>query len=156
MSGENTNGLTLTVIELAQARQHARELGDTLARARAGLEEIFRQTHGEAIQAHETIKLHVTDLENSVRDLALRAFSQDKTNKQPAPGVGIRVTTSPDYDKAAAFGWAKTHGLALQLDTKAFNDICKSDSTRPDFVTITETPVATIATDLTSLLGEGK
>ena len=86
-----------------------------------------------------------SEAETLLRDLTLKAYAETG-NKAPALGVGIREVTKLDYDKKVAFGWAKHHEMALQLDKKAFEKIVKADT--PDFVIITQEPQATIATKL--------
>jgi hypothetical protein len=70
-----------------------------------------------------------------------------------------------EYDAAKAFAWAQDHKLALTLDAKRFEKIvgvavpanafeATNEYTPPafDFVTVTQKPSATIATDLSFLL----
>ncbi|MBA7590529.1 hypothetical protein ES708_32653 [subsurface metagenome] len=86
--------------------------------------------------------------EGKLRELTLQAFGETG-NKAPVPGVGIRIKEKLEYDLKAALDWAKAHKMALSLDKKAFEKIAAaSPETRPGFVTITEEPQATIATDL--------
>jgi hypothetical protein len=55
-----------------------------------------------------------------------------------------------NYDGADALSWAKEHDMCLALDAKAFEGICKADSTRPAFVEASEASTTTVrlATDL--------
>ena len=86
--------------------------------------------------------------EGKLRELTLQAFGETG-NKAPAPGVGVREVTKLTYEPKSALDWARAHGIALKLDKKAFEKIAAaSPETRPGFVTITEEPQATIATDL--------
>jgi len=65
----------------------------------------------------------------------------DKTgNKEIGEGLSIKIMTSYNYDEKLAFDWALTHKLCLQLDTKAFKSIMKTQSL--DFVTTKEKKVA--------------
>jgi hypothetical protein len=116
------------------------------------MEDKFRKEVADLYEYNAEARTHVADLEQAIREKAIAAY--DGENKAIAPGVGIRVTTSYDYDADRAYEWATGHGMALSLDRKAFNDICKADSTRPDFVSVSETPTATIATDLSKVLKE--
>ncbi len=85
------------------------------------------------------------EAEATLRELTLQAYAETG-NKTPAVGVGIREVTKLNYDGKVAFDWAKSHKMALQLDKKAFEKIAKADT--PDFVTISQEPQATIATNL--------
>jgi len=94
-----------------------------------------------------------TEAETQLRRSIVAEY-QATGNKKPAPGCGIREVTSYEYPSALAFDWAKTHELALSLDAKAFRDLCKADSTKPDFVEVRVEPQATIASDLTEAVVE--
>jgi hypothetical protein len=83
--------------------------------------------------------------EAKLRELTLQAYAETG-NKAPAPGVGIREMTVLTYDGKVAFDWAKSHKIALKLDVSAFEKIAKADP--PEFVKITHSPQATIATNL--------
>ena len=85
----------------------------------------------------------VTEADTELRAAILAAY-QATGNTKPAPGVGIRETTTYQYDPAAALAWCLEHRVGLQLDTKAFEALCKHPSTRPDFVQVVKTPTATI------------
>lgn len=99
-----------------------------------------------AVTNAERAKTLCAELETRIRKAALDAFAENSDNKRPAAGVGIRVTTQLVYDPALALTWAKTTGLAVSLDTKAFEKIARS--TPLEFVDMKEVPIATIARDL--------
>lgn len=99
---------------------------------------------------------HKKDLlaaESALKDLALLQF--DGKNKKPFPGTGIRVSNKITviYDDSKALEWAKQKDICLQLDTKAFEEICKTAS-KPDFVQCVESELtsATIDSDLSKAL----
>ncbi len=125
-------------------------------RAKAALQEkrdAWEAEHEDEIDEIDTIRLHVEFFDAAIREAALAQYEADPDReKQVCPGVGIRVTTDYDYDAMVALEWAKAHQLCVSLDRKAFLTICKADSTRPDFVTVTEKPSATIATYLSPIL----
>ena len=85
------------------------------------------------------------EAETKLRDLALQSYAKTK-EKTVAPGIGIRVMTRLNYESQKAMEWAMEHKLALKLDSSAFEKIAKTSNL--PFVTITEEPVATIATEL--------
>lgn len=143
-----------------QVREARAQLADYTAVAKSELED-YRENHKAVfdqldalVDAQEEKRgLLVADVgmaETALREAAVEEYLATQ-NKAPAPGVGIRVTTSYDYYPAEAFNWAVEHKQCLALDTKAFKDVCKADALRPDFVTVVQTPTATIATDLSEV-----
>ena len=91
-------------------------------------------------------------LTEAVKKLTLEAYELNPDCKKPAEGVGIRVMTKwiISYDVKKAFDWAlklKTH---LQLNVKAFEEMCRQPETRPSFVKVEQVsqPTATIDTVL--------
>jgi hypothetical protein len=51
---------------------------------------------------------------------------QETKNKSLTGGLGIRCMTKLIYEEEEAFDWAKEHSLCLKLDSKAFEQIAKS------------------------------
>lgn len=91
-------------------------------------------------------KITVTaDAEALLRELTLQTYAETG-NKAPAVGVGIRVRTILSYLASDALSWAIEHKLALKLDSSTFEKIAKTSNL--PFVTISEEPQATIATEL--------
>lgn len=141
--------------ELLQLLKEAREARDEARTVISILEEKFRECNADIYDTKARLDQEVSDLEAKVRDQAVTAFNETGS-KEPSPGVKIALTTSYDYDPFTALDWAKEHQLCLKpalLDNKAFESLCKSDSTRPEFVGVIETPAARIATDLGKALG---
>jgi len=93
-------------------------------------------------------KLACSEAEGKLRVMAIEAYLKT-LDKAVAPGVGIRVMTKLDYNADEAMAWAVKHELALKLDTGKFEKIAKTENL--PFVTITEEPTATIATDLSKI-----
>lgn len=85
------------------------------------------------------------EAEDTLREMTLQVYTETG-NKAPEIGVGIRVRTCLDYEDNEAMNWAMEHKLALKLDPSAFEKIAKTSNL--PFVTITEEPTATIATEL--------
>jgi hypothetical protein len=134
---------------VAECRARERECRDVIDRLRREFEETHRAELDElSIGAQSTMEAEV-----ALKQAILAEYEQTG-NKHVAPGCGVRETTSYEYANAEALARAKEHGLALALDTKAFRDLCKADSTRPDFVEVKVEPQATIATDLTEAVAE--
>jgi hypothetical protein len=83
----------------------------------------------------------------------LALYEADPEEKHLCGGAVVMVMMkSYDYDPKQGLEWAKAHGMCLALDSKAFKDICKAESTRPGFVTVQELATAKIAADLTSFV----
>ncbi len=85
------------------------------------------------------------ETEAILREFALQAYAETG-DKAVAPGIGIRIMSRLGYDSKEAMGWAMEHKLALKLDASAFEKIAKMSNL--PFVTTTEEPQATIATQL--------
>lgn len=120
--------------KLAQLTSAVRELQEKWAKDNAIL-----------IDSMKATALATGDAEAKLRELTISTYNTTG-NKQPANGVGIRLVTKLDYDASVAFNWAKEHGLAIKLDTVAFEKIAKVDPM--PFVAVIQTPQATIATEL--------
>jgi hypothetical protein len=103
----------------------------------------------QLLSSYDQAKVDVDNIEGLIRERV--AFHYERTgDKHPAPGVNIRVLTRLEYDPVQAFEWAKSHGLALSLDKKAFESIAKVQPL--DFVTKVDAPQATISTNLDKVL----
>lgn len=89
----------------------------------------------------------VDEMEEKIRAAAVSVF-QETGNKRPAPGVGIREVEKVDYDDILAIDWAVGHGHRGLLSLKKTDFERAAKSIRPDFVTISAVPQATIARKL--------
>lgn len=66
------------------------------------------------------------DIEKShFKEQALKLFETTK-EKKLIGGLGIREGTNLIYDSEEAFAWAKEHSLCLQLNSKEFEKIAKT------------------------------
>ena len=127
---------------VAAVRQKAQSLIDEKKR----LSDEFEAQHSEFFGEVSTAIAVVSGQEDKLRELTLQAYEADPSNKNPAPGVGIRVSEKLLYDGQVAFGWAKEHNLMLQLNVKAFETFAKEGNL--DFVTVSQEASATIAQNL--------
>jgi len=94
----------------------------------------------------ETItKSACQEAEDKLREMTVQSY-METGNKSILPGIGIRVRTILGYLASEAMEWAMEHKIALKLDTSAFEKIAKTSNL--PFVSITEEPQATIATQL--------
>ncbi len=97
----------------------------------------------------ETTREEVAYAEALLRNLTLKAYNADpEKNKKPAEGVGIRDVTTYEYNSVNALDWAKSHKMALKLDTTAFEKLVKATPKDFKFVKPKTEPQATIATNL--------
>ena len=133
--------LTDQIKLVAEARGWAKVAKNEVDESRRAWEDQNEQILSSLVGSNEVVQ----EAEAIRRELTLKAYAETR-DKAPAVGVGIREVTKLDYDKKVAFDWAKHHEMALQLDKRAFEKIVKADT--PDFVTITQEPQATIATNL--------
>lgn len=124
-----------------------------LARKRAALakqhkEEAYRlwqEQNKELLQEENFASLALSEMEGKLREMAVQDYLQTG-NKNPAPGVSIKLMTRLQYNLAEALAWATEHNLALKLDTQAFEKVAKA-SPLP-FVQQGEIPQAFIASNL--------
>lgn len=146
---ETTTPITL---KHAAARLHAARLGaEQLSAYFKAYEDEFRETHAELLHKIDEAKIDAREAEDALRAAGFAEFQATGKKKLPC-GLGVRVSTKPDYDPAEALTWAKHHGLALQLDKAAFERIVKADT--PDFVKMIDVVTVTLPSDSTKLLGE--
>ena len=104
------------------------------------------------VEAAQVAAQACAESEEAARALTV-ALYEATGNKAPAEGAAIRLTTKLAYDDADALAWAKQTGMALipeSVDRKALEKIAKA-SPLP-FVTVTQEPSATLASDLTAYL----
>lgn len=130
-----------------EARRQAAEHRERLAAVRAD----FEASITPLVEADRAAREQLVLTENVLRETAVAVY-RETGSKQPHPGVGIRVGTVLTYRPEEAMAWAMEHKLALQLDTRQFEQIAK---TAPlPFVAKRDEPKATIASDLGAVVGE--
>lgn len=115
---ELANVLREQIRRVHEARQGSLVLQDRLQQERAQFEESIAALSGLAKAAAATVLAE----EETLRELA-NARYKATAEKHPAPGVEVRIIKTLEYDQAAAFAWAKSTGMALTLDRKAFEQI---------------------------------
>lgn len=132
----------------AEANAKAAEARVTAAR------EVFNMTNALLLKDQEQAREAQDAAEDKLREAALAEYAITKS-KQPGPGLVIRLIPTFVYDPAKALAWAKDRRMAVSLDVKAFKKLAgaKADGTE-EFVTITQIPQATIASDLTAALAK--
>jgi len=149
------SGLLDQVRRTAAARN---DYADLEAGYRRYVEAFKQDTAALSISIAEA-KSRVLAEEGSLRAMALAAYERDPENKHPAPGVGISVKLTLDYDALEALAWARSTRMAVlpeSLDAKAFEKIAKASPSSFEFVTVVPVPSATLASDLNAaLLTEG-
>lgn len=134
------------VREVAQLRAEKEQLAARIKDAR----EAFEATILDQTTRLKTVSEALSMAEAHAKALAVAIYSTTGETK-PADGVTIKRMTRLEYDEAEALAWAKQTGMALipeTLDRKALEKIAKA-SPLP-FVTVTEDPSATLASDLSA------
>lgn len=144
MSTHNDD-LIAAMHRLAAARQAFSAAKERLIAA----EDTFREANAALISQVEAARFETKRTEDDARFLAIDAYRLS-ANNHPAPGVQIKMFTRLTYNDELALAWAKEHGLAIALDRRVFEKIAVVDP--PAFVGVVQEPVATISTDLSSLL----
>lgn len=128
-------------------RVHEARCGSAILQERLEAE---RQTFEQSIAALAKIaKDAIATLqaeEQTLRELVSARYKATG-EKQPTPGVEVRIVKTLEYDQAAAFAWAKSTGMALTLDRKAFEQIALASPVAG--ATVKELPRVRIAQDLT-------
>ncbi|MBE3039171.1 MAG: hypothetical protein IMZ62_10215 [Chloroflexi bacterium] len=148
---ETTRDLATMVRELAEARMElfacSEEIGIQLG--------YFKEEHQILFGQEVDMKADVARLEAEIKAAALLEYEQTQ-DKHPAEGVNVKEITSYNYEVPAALVWAEVYApvciLPPTLNERAFNELCKSDLTRPGFVVVETTPRVEIAKDLSKVL----
>lgn len=145
--GSKVNELQEQIRAVAQAREHTAFL---ISLKRLRLDE-WEQEHAGLLKDLADNVLTLAEAEAKLRESTLTAY-QETGEKQPAPGVSVKMFQTLDYDPQRAYRWACEHKIALSLDKKAFESFAKTSFTPLDFVAINEEARAQIASDLSEYL----
>ena len=127
----------------------AREKASVLKQRRNDLLDEWNRVNQELLDSLTQAGADVAVAEQGLREMTLLAFYQTG-DKTPVKGVGIREMTKLEYDAGVAYNWAMEHRIAVKLDVSAFDKIAKA--TPMDFVKVYQEPIATIASDLSSIM----
>jgi hypothetical protein len=133
---------------LADARSAVAMYGAEMAARRAA----FDEENALLVTTLAAAGKREQELDARVRALALEHFIET-TDKNPIPGVSIRMTRRVEYDRGEAFAWALlSNQLCLELDTSAFEKLVKAGMPCRAAQVVAE-PQVTIAKDLRGALG---
>ena len=113
-------------------------------------------TYVWAVDAHNAAQVEIQSLEEKIRGWAVADYKATGS-KKPHPALQIRVSKAIAYAADKAMEWCEKNlpvAIKRTVDTKLFEKTVQSLDALPDFVTVTEEPKATIATDLTPFLPE--
>lgn len=139
--------MTDTLRQLAAARVAMQSAKRQLAVQEATLEQ--SALYRAVVLARDWVRASqqdVDELTDQVRAEALAAF-QETGNKQPWPGVQIKMYSKIEFSEEEARAWCFDYaGSLLKLDTRAFQRAAPALPDAP--ITITKEPRATIASDL--------
>ena len=135
----------MTITEQVNMVVEAREKARKATNERTASYQAWVEVNQNLIDSEKVAKESCFEAETSLREMAVETYRKT-LGKDVAPGVGIRVMMKLEYDAKEAMEWAVKHALALKLDNAKFEKIAKTENL--SFVTITEEPTATIATEL--------
>lgn len=151
-------GAMRALTEMHAERMQVAALKESLAIASEMLEATTAYKHVQELRAQ--IKAHdatMVLLRADIDKEALRIYGIT-SDKQPLPAVSIRVGKLVKYDELKAREWC-LHNMttALTLDTRTFDSnmllIHKKKaavSPLPEFVTVVDDPIVTLASDLSA------
>lgn len=139
----DTDGLKVQINVVAEAREATR----LAISVRESSYQKWVEANEGLLNNESLAKLGRDTAEAKLREMTLQAYAETG-NKTPEIGLGIRIMTRLAYENPDAMFWALEHKLALKLDTSAFEKMVKANPLSFNFVTISEEPQATIATDL--------
>lgn len=114
--------------------------------------EEFEASISTEVQSVNVARAALAESESNARALIV-AIYETSGDKKPAEGASVRLTTKLTYTDEDALAWAREKKMALipeSVDRKALEKIAKV--TPLPFVTITEEPSATLASDLSQYL----
>jgi hypothetical protein len=136
--------------ELKSQIAKVRDIRANLETTKAVIDDIERNMHTEHAEAYDALEFQENGLrsaEELLRRMTL-AYWKETGEKKPAPGVGIRMVNTLEYDELEALNWAVEAGAAncLTLQKAKFKKV--AEGLRLDFVTIREEPQATISKEL--------
>lgn len=140
------------VRDLARVRRDVSRLEAELKARRDAWRRRWEEENAELIAEWGHLNTTLQVLEDEVRKKAVEV-ARATGDKNPAPGVKIRVVTRLKYNPARAIDWALSRGMreVLTLNKKAFEKTAKA--LRPDVVEFEEELQPTIARDLDKALG---
>lgn len=132
---------------LAAARVRAEVAAQVVREAKA----VWEQQNAAALTEMEAAKAAATQLEGTVRTLAVMA-GELTGEKRPAPGVELRVTTTVTItDQDAALAWARASRIGYvpeTIDGKAIEQAATKAKLALPFLRTDTTFKAVVATDL--------
>lgn len=136
-----------SVVAIARELHVARANLATAKRLVETVEENTRLSYGPLYAERETAKAVVDRLDAMLRGLAAESFRATQ-DAEPAPGVTVKAESVPYYDAHAALAFARTTGIALMLDVKAFEKVAALSPQAVDFVRFVPEPKVSVARDL--------
>lgn len=144
MTAQTTPTLAAAVEQLARHRVLLADVNFEIESKRAE----FEQSIADERTRCGLIKAFIAEDEAIVREMALASGE-----KHPHPAVTVKDISGLEYDDAPALDWALAHHMALALNKRLFEKHVKADPTAfMEFVTVTSTQRADIATDLSKYL----
>jgi hypothetical protein len=146
----NEDSLSELIAKLHDARTRSNTINGELQSAR----ELFDEEHSSLFGLKAAAEDEVKSIDLMIRDAAISSYLTTG-EKKIAPGIEVTVATDFLYEYEEALAWATSHNICLvpaSLDKKSFKDICRIETTRPEFVRVMEAPQVRIASDLGKVL----
>lgn len=139
-----------SIKERIESLAHLRTIEHKAKKELAVAEARFREENVELFRRARVATELRTALEQVIRDEARMEFLETG-DKNPGPGVSIRLNKRLEYDETSATNWAFRNSLAcLTLNKKAFEEKAKEETLL--FVKVVTEPTVCISSDLFSIL----
>lgn len=131
----------MITIEQVKAYADAKAAADAAKAELTERKKVFEVMNSELIQAEKTLKANVITLAAGLRADAAKEYADNGTKKFPG-GIGVRLSSSLEYDAAMAEEWARSKDLFMVLDVDAFE--AAAAGLNLDFVSVVSKPTITI------------
>jgi len=151
LPGQNAPDLAALRSDYDALQQHAADVTvrhnaeqAQLERAISELREMWSKCNAELIEEYTDITTRAAAAEKALREAVIAAY-RESGQKQLGHGLSVQVRTKFVYDEAKAVEWAAVYApicVKQVIDAKTFETICKNS--KPEFVTVNETPIAVI------------
>jgi|GEM_PF-3250562 len=121
---------------LRTCRGQLEELESDYKRQKEAFEAETEELRADIEAERESVSL----AEDVVRALAIDWYTTDDSTKTLPCGVKIAVSKQIEYNEESALAWAKSKGMAVKLDAKAFKDLVRSGVIDDIPATVEEVP----------------
>ena len=137
----------MTLLEQLSNLHQLRQKSVLLKQEKALAYEEWQARNAELLSNVLLTESQLQEAEKRLKDDAVVKYAIEGI-RNPLPGLEIRIFQEMRYDPKEALLWAKTHDMALALDTKAFDKIANLLT----FVEVAQVPKCLIASDLSKFV----